>query len=131
VIVVDASVLASALGDDGPEGDIARTALRGHRSVNAPALIDAETVAVLRRLWLTGTLSDAQFGRAVDDLVAIPIVRHPMTRLALRAFALRANATAYDAMYVALAEALECVFVTRDRRLSLTPGVRCPVVVVS
>jgi predicted nucleic acid-binding protein len=43
----------------------------------------------------------------------------------------RGDRSVNDAIYVALAEALECVFVTRDRRLSLTPGIRCPVVVVS
>lgn len=131
MIVVDASVLVNALGDDGEAGDVARLALRGQRSINAPALIDVETVSVLRRMWLAGTLSDTQFSQAVDDLVALPIVRHRMTRLVHRTFTLRSNATAYDAMYIALAETLGCVLVTRDPRVGTTPGIRCRVEVVS
>ena len=131
MIVVDASVLANALADDGVAGGAARTVLRGQTSINAPALIDVETVSVLRRLWLAGSLSDSRFGRAVDDLTTLPIIRHSMTRLVHRAVALRSNATAYDAMYVALAEVLACTLVTRDRRLASAPGVRCRVEIVS
>jgi predicted nucleic acid-binding protein len=44
-----------------------------------------------------------------------------------RAHELRANVTAYDAAYVALAEALDCPLITADKRLSRAPGLHCPV----
>lgn len=125
MIVVDASVLAPALGADTPHGDRARQLLRAEAVVNAPSLVDVETLAVLRKHWLHGSLSDARFERAIDDLAEIPVVRHPMTMLLSRAFAMRANLTAYDAVYIALAEGLGCRLVTRDRRLARTPGVHC------
>ena len=131
MIVVDASVLANALADDGVAGGAARTVLRGQRSINAPALIDVETVSVLRRLWLAGSLSDSRFGRAVDDLTTLPIIRHSVTRLVHRALAVRAIAPASEALYVALAEVLAGTRVTRDRRLASAPGVRCRVEIVS
>jgi len=56
VIVVDASVLANAIADDQADGNAARDAIRQHGGVSAPDLVDVETVAVLRKRWLAGTL---------------------------------------------------------------------------
>jgi predicted nucleic acid-binding protein len=125
VIVVDASVLANAVGDDEEDGRQARELLRTHRELAAPDLVDVETTAVLRRRWLAGTLTDGRFEQAIEDLADIPIARFPTRGLMRRAFELRANVTAYDACYVALAEALEWPLCTGDRRLAQASGPRC------
>jgi predicted nucleic acid-binding protein len=125
VIVVDASVLANVVGDDEAAGRLARGRLATASTVSAPDLVDVETVAVLRRRWLAGDLSDERFRCAVDDLLSLPIARFPVGPLMVRAFELRANVTAYDACYVALAEALDCPLITSDRRLANTPMTTC------
>jgi predicted nucleic acid-binding protein len=125
VIVVDASVLANVVGDDQAPGELARARLMAASAISAPDLADVETVSVLRRRWLDSDLSVERFRRAVDDLLALPITRFPVSPLMPRAFELRANVTAYDACYVALAEALECPLITADRRLANAPTIRC------
>ena len=126
MIVVDASVLANAVGDDGADGALARAALRGDE-LAAPDLVDVETLSVLRKSWRAGTLSERRFRSAVDDLVDLALTRHPAARLLRRAFELRANLTPYDAVYVGLAEALDCPLLTADRRLADAPGPRCEI----
>ena len=121
MIVVDASVLANVVGDDEAAGQLARARLAAASAVSAPDLVDVESVSVLRRRWLAGDLSDERFRFAVDDLLALPITRFPVGPLMVRAFELRANITAYDACYVALAEALDCPLITSDRRLANAP----------
>lgn len=125
MIVIDASVLANAVGDDEDAGQQARDLLRAHRQLAAPDLADVETTAVLRRRWLAGTLSDQRFEQAIGDLADLPVARFPTLALMRRAFELRANVTAYDACYVALAEALDWPLYTVDRRLTQATGPRC------
>lgn len=125
MIVVDASVIANVVGDDEAAGQLARARFGAASVVSAPDLVDVETVSVLRRRWLAGDLSDERFRGAVDDLLALPITRFPVGPLMLRAFELRANITAYDACYVALAEALDCPLITADRRLANAPMTTC------
>jgi predicted nucleic acid-binding protein len=125
VIVVDASVLANVVGDDDAAGQLARARFAAASTVSAPDLVDVETVSVLRRRWLAGDLSDERFRGAVDDLLALPITRFPVGPLMVRAFDMRANITAYDTCYVALAEALDCPLITADRRLANTPMTTC------
>lgn len=127
MIVVDASVLANVLGDDGADGHTARIALRSAGDFAAPDLIDVETVAVLRKRWLAGSISDARFETAITDLQEMDFERVPARRLMRRAFELRENVTAYDAAYVALAESLACELVTADRRLAGATGPRCSI----
>lgn len=131
MIVVDASVLANALGDDADDGRIARIELRAVDDLAAPDLIDVETAAVLRRRWLAGSMSDQRFADAIGDLERLDFERVPTLRLMRRAYELRANVTAYDATYVALAEALECELLTGDRRLAGATGPRCAIRVLS
>lgn len=130
MIVVDASILANALGDDGRDGASARRELRAADALAAPDLVDVETVAVLRKRWLARTVSDARFESAVVDLHRLDVDRVPTLRLMRRAFELRANVTAYDTSYVALAEALSCELITADRRLANASGPRCAIRVV-
>jgi predicted nucleic acid-binding protein len=130
LIVADASVLANALADDRSDGTAARARLAGDGDLTAPDLVDVETVAVLRKRWAAGDLSRNRFSTAIDDLQALDMTRYPALPLLRRAFELRHNVTAYDAVYVALAERLECVLVTADRRLASAPGISCPVEVL-
>ncbi len=125
MIVVDASVLANVVGDDEAAGQLARARFAAASAISAPDLVDVETVSVLRRRWLAGDLADERFRGAVDDLSALPITRFPVGPLMVRAFELRANISAYDACYVALAEALDCPLITADRRLANAPMTTC------
>lgn len=127
MIVVDASVLANVVADDGDDGRRARQELRAGGDLAAPDLIDVETVAVLRKRWLTGTVSDQRFAAAIEDLEELTLDRYPTLRFMRRAYELRANVTSYDAAYVALAEALNCELLTADERLSKASGPRCPI----
>ncbi len=126
-MVVDASVVANVVGDDGVDGRRARQELRVADDLAAPDLVDVETVAVLRKRWLAGTVSQRRFAAAVGHLGALAIDRYPTLPLMRRAYELRANLTAYDAAYVALAEVLGCELLTGDRRLAAAPGPRCPI----
>jgi predicted nucleic acid-binding protein len=60
---------------------------------------------------------------ALQDLMALPVERYPHTELLPRAFSLRDNATIYDALYLALAEALQATLLTRDHALAMVPGI--------
>lgn len=131
MIVVDASVLANALADDGGDGRTARGRLRGEVDLTAPDLVDVETVSVLRRRWLGGTLTARRFSTAIDDLEDLDLARFPTLPLMRRAYELRANLTSYDATYVALAEQFGCTLVTADARLASAPGILCPVDLVT
>jgi predicted nucleic acid-binding protein len=127
LIVVDASVLANVIADDGADGKRARSEVRSAGDVAAPDLVDVETVAVLRKRWLAGTISDRRFAAAIGDLESLDFDRYPALPLMRRAYELRANVTAYDASYVALAELLGCELLTGDQRLASAPGLGCPV----
>jgi predicted nucleic acid-binding protein len=127
LIVVDASILANVIGDDGVDGHRARSEVRAAGELAAPDLVDVETVAVLRKRWIAGSMSDDRFAEAIDDLEAIELERYPTLPLMRRSYELRANVTAYDSTYVALAEVLGCKLLTGDTRLGRAPGSLCVV----
>ncbi len=130
MIVVDASVLAPALADDGADGDRARLRLRGEQLV-APELVDLEVLSTLRRAVRAGRLDERRSGQALDDLAALPLRRVPHLPLLARAWELRDNLTAYDAAYVALAESLRALLLTADGGIEKASGVRCDVEVLA
>lgn len=130
MIVIDASILANVVGDDGSDGRKAREEVRAGGDVAAPDLVDVETVAVLRKRWLRGTISNRRFAAAIDHLEALPLDRYPTLPFMRRAYDLRANVTSYDASYVALAEILGCELLTGDQRLAKASGPRCVIRVV-
>jgi predicted nucleic acid-binding protein len=125
VIVLDASAAVSALLNAGE----ARAALADD-SVHVPHLIDAEVASALRRQVRTRAIRPDDGWAALDTWRRLGVVRHPVTGLLDRVWDLRDNASAYDASYLALAEALDCAVVTADARLARVPGLRCPVTVV-
>jgi predicted nucleic acid-binding protein len=130
MIVVDASVIVTALADDGPEGDRARLRLRGER-LAAPHLIDIEVTSAWRRLVARGELDDRRAHLAMSDLLALRLERVPHRPLLGRCWELRDNLTIYDATYVALAESLKVTLLTLDSRIKTAPASRCPVEVLA
>lgn len=121
MIVVDCAAVVDALtAVEGSEG------LRGFMAgeeLHAPTLLDFEIVSALRSLTLTDRISSARAHDALSDFEDLPIHRwHAGDALRRRAFSLRRNLTAYDAAYLALAEALECQLLTRDVRLARSSG---------
>jgi predicted nucleic acid-binding protein len=121
VIVVDASALLEVL----LQTDAAATVearLLGASSMHAPYLLDLEVAQVLRRHEGAGALSARRGREALADLEAFRIERYPHHPFLSRIWSLRANATAYDACYLALAEALDAPLLTCDRRLAGVPG---------
>jgi predicted nucleic acid-binding protein len=124
VIVVDASALTHVVADGGPDGTRLRNRVRSER-LAGPDLLRVEVVSALRRQQLHGSLTATQARHALDDLLDVPLLVYPTVPLLRRAWDLRSNLTAYDACYVALAEALDCPLLTMDRRLADAPGPRC------
>ena len=130
MLVIDASVLAVALLDDGQDGDTTRRRLRGE-SLAAPALIDLEVLSVWRGLSRGGQLDTRRVALAFEDLQSLPMQRVDHAPLLERCWQLLENLTIYDAAYVALAEVLQATLVTGDRRLARASGPRCAIEVVN
>jgi predicted nucleic acid-binding protein len=124
VIVVDASVLVSALADDGDDGDRARIRLNGER-LAAPQLVDLEVTSAWRRLAAGGHLDERRVQLALDDLRSLRMDRVAHAALVGRCWELRDTLTVYDAAYVAVAELMDAALVTADARLARSPGPRC------
>lgn len=91
-------------------------------TLHAPHLLDVEVAQVLRRYSRTGEVDPERCRAALADLAEFPMSRYPHDFLLSRVWELRDNLTAYDAVYVALAEALDAPLLTRDRRLATAPG---------
>ena len=125
MIVLDASTAVQALLNDGQ----ARL-LVAAESLHAPHLVDAEVLSALRRLVGAGTLTADDGARCVNTWSGIGVIRYAAGPLLERIWELRQTISAYDAMYVALAEQLDCALVTADARLSGAPGLRCAVTVL-
>ncbi|HLG67611.1 MAG TPA: type II toxin-antitoxin system VapC family toxin [Acidimicrobiales bacterium] len=125
MIVVDASAAVSALLNAGP----ARSTLAAEQ-VHAPHLVDAEVASALRRLAASGALTAEHAGEALATWQLLGVVRHPVVGVLDRVWALREVLTAYDACYVALAEALGCGLLTADARLGRGAGIGCAATVV-
>ncbi len=124
MIVVDASALLEVLLRTPAAAAVeSRLFARGER-LHAPHLIDLEVAQVLRRYVGAGQISGRRGEEALDDLGAFRIRRWPHAPLMDRIWRLKENLTAYDAAYVALAEALGATLLTRDRRLASAPGCR-------
>jgi predicted nucleic acid-binding protein len=131
VIVVDASaaielLLRSPLGET-----VASRLFDRPAALHAPELLDIEVSQVLRRFNARREITADRGEVALRLLDALPIRRHAHAALLSRIWALRANLTAYDATYVALAEALGAVLVTCDARTAAAPGLRARVEVLA
>ena len=131
MIVADASaVVEMLLGPGSPAGNVLARHFGEQDVVCAPHLLDPEIGQALRRLVLGREMSAARAQAALDDLADLPIRRFPHTALISRAFALRANVTVYDGVYLALAEALGAPLISCDAALGNVPGCKAEVVLV-
>lgn len=122
MIVADASAVVAALAGS-PNPDLALR-LAAADSWHAPHLLDTEVLHALRRLVLAGHLTARRASLVRERFGELTIDRHPHAPLSDRVWALRGNLSAYDATYVALAEALDLPLVTCDDRLAHAPGHR-------
>ena len=129
-VVLDASAALVLLFDPGPAGEHVAARLDG-ASVVAPDLLPYEVTNVLRRHRNAGRLSETEARLAVDGLRSLSIDLWPHAVLADRIWLLGANLSAYDAAYVALAEELDAVLLTADKRIAGAPGVSCTIEVVA
>ena len=128
--VVDASALLEMLLQTNLGMRIEARLFGDGGALHAPHLIDVEVVQALRRLVRNKEVSPTRAREALDDLANLDLERHAHLDLVGRAWILRDNITAYDAMYVALGEALDAPVVTCDRALASAPGHRAEVEVI-
>jgi predicted nucleic acid-binding protein len=123
-LVVDSSVVVAALVDQGADGSWARAQLK-HERLMAPHHMPAEVANVLRRAARSDQISAETATLGHEDLLQLRVTFFGYTGFGMRVLELRANLSAYDAWYVALAEQLDAPLVTLDRRLALAAGPRC------
>jgi len=121
LIVVDASALLEVLLRTAAAPVVEQRLFSGE-TVHAPHLLDLEIAQVLRRYERSGQMSARRAREALEDFEGFDIERYPHRLFLPRVWSLRANVTAYDAAYVALAEALDAPLLTSDRRLLSVPG---------
>lgn len=129
MLVVDASCLCEVL-IGGLDAEAIRDRLGADGDHAAPHILDVEVFGVLRREHRLGRLDRTEATQAVEDLEAWPGERFGHRLLLARAWELRDNVRGWDAMYVALAEALDAVLVTTDRRLGTARGPACTIEVI-
>ena len=130
MIVVDASALLEALLHTPAAAAVGRRLFGPGETLGAPHLIDAEVTQVLRRYAAIGRNDPERCRGVLSDLMDMPMTRYPHSVLLPRVWELRNDLTAYDAVYVALAEMLDAPLLTRDRRLASAPGHRAMIELV-
>lgn len=124
MLVIDAATVVAALVDEGRHGIWAH-GLLGSDSLAAPHLMPVEVANILRRAVMAGDLSADAAALAHADLLELRVNLFPYAPFAARVWQLRGNVTAYDAWYVAVAEALGARLATLDVRLTRAPGPKC------
>jgi predicted nucleic acid-binding protein len=127
VIVLDASALIELMLTTAAGRAVAARIADPAVPLHVPHLVDVEVAQALRRLVAAGELYAGDALQAIGVLRDLPLDRHRHDDLLDRVWGLRGNLSAYDAVYVALAEALGAVLVTCDRKLAGAPGVRARV----
>jgi predicted nucleic acid-binding protein len=129
LIVVDASGVLEVLLQTPAAARVGLRIFAPGETLHAPHLLDLEIAQVLRRYVRSGVISARRGSEALTDLADLPLNRYPHVVLLPRIWQLRHNVTAYDAAYLALAEALDAPLVTRDRALA-SAGARARVEVI-
>ena len=122
MIVVDASALLEALLRTSAAKAVEDRLFAPRQTLHAPDLLDVEVAQVIRRYTANGEIDSDRGLMALADLADFPLRRYPHDVLLPRIWDLRNNLTAYDAAYVALAEALDAPLLTRDKRLAAAAG---------
>lgn len=123
-LVIDASLVVSALVDSGATGTWAESLLAAG-PLSAPHLMPVEAANILRRAAAAGDISADAASMAYADLLDLRVELFPYAPFAARTWELRDNVTCYDAWYIALAESLGAKVATLDLRLARAPGPRC------
>jgi predicted nucleic acid-binding protein len=131
LIVVDASAVIELLTRSDRGLRVEARILRASETLHAPALIDLEVAQVLRRYVASGQVPEHWAGMALEIVAGLPMTRYLHDPLIRRVWELKDNVTAYDAAYVALAEALRAPLVTCDARLAKASGIHATVDVIS
>ncbi len=124
-LVVDASIAVEYLLRT-PTGRAAE-GLMATADLYAPELLDAEVLATLRRLVLRRQVTETRAEQALEDLASWPLSRLTHVPLLSSAWSLRGNVTGYDALYVAVAMAVDAPLLTADGRLARAPGLGVPI----
>ena len=122
MIVVDASAVLEALLRTPAARAVDSRIFDSRQTLHAPHLLDVEIAHVLRRYAMSGDIDRDRGAAALTDLADLPLRRYSHDILLPRIWQLRNNLTAYDAVYVALAEALDAPLLTRDKRLATAAG---------
>ena len=130
MIVLDASAVVELLLDTAAGRRVAISISDAATGVHVPHLIDVEVLSVLRRFTRERVIAERDAEGAIVNLLALDLQRHSHEGLLERVWALRKTVTAYDAMYVALAEALGAALVTCDARLGRASGVNARIEVL-
>jgi predicted nucleic acid-binding protein len=130
MIVVDASALLEVILRTRAAPDVERRLFASGQTLHAPHLLDVEVAQVIRRYAAKGDIDAGRGRAALEDLADFPLRRYPHDVLLPRVWELRSNLTAYDAVYVALAEALGAPLLTRDQRLVAAAGHRARIELV-
>jgi len=123
VIVLDASALIELVLDTPLGQSVAARIADPALSLHIPHLADIEVAQVLRRIARDGALRPDEAAVALEDFRALDLERHAHEPLLGRIWELRQNLSAYDAVYVALAESLNTLVLTCDGRLARAPGI--------
>jgi predicted nucleic acid-binding protein len=122
VTVADASAVLEMLLRTPLGGSCAERLLGPGEVLGAPHLLDVEVAQVLRRFAAAGNLNEERGREALHDLADLPLIRYAHEPFLQRIWQLRDSLSAYDAAYVALAEALDAPLVTCDGRLKRARG---------
>jgi predicted nucleic acid-binding protein len=122
VIVLDASAAVEVLLQTAAGAPLTERLFEAGVSLHAPHLLDIETTQILRRFVRKGEVTPDRARQVLEDLADLPVERYAHDFLLPRVWSLRQNLTAYDAVYVALAEVLGATLLTRDARISRAPG---------
>lgn len=131
MIVLDASALVELLLETAIGRKVALRIADPNVGLHVPHLADVEVAQALRRYAREGDLNHAEARSALDDLRDLDLQRHSHEPLLDRAWELRDNISTYDAVYVALAEALDAVLLTCDSKLARSRGIKAEVELVS
>ena len=122
MIVLDASAVLEFLLRSRVGFEIEKRVFSPRETLHAPHLLDLEVAQVLRRYCASGEMDSERGKEAIEDLKDLPINRYPHNIFLHRVWELRHNMTAYDAVYIALAETLSAPLLTRDAHLASAPG---------
>jgi len=126
-MVLDASAILEVLLKSPAGAAIHQSIFSPRETLHVPHLADLEVTQVVRRYLLSNVLDNVRAGQALDDYQDLPLIRYPHSPFLKRVWELRHNFSAYDAIYIALAEALDAPLLTCDRALASVTGHRAKV----